>query len=499
MTRFDTLADRYTDSAGKPLNKGKIKFEISGGGTDLTTFSDINQTVGLENSNPVILSAAGVPPPIFFTGEAKAILLNSGDTQLKVLDPVPGGASALDAFSDYSASITYSIEDITRGSNDRYFKSITNNNINNDPVTSNGFWIEINFIHTWDTAYTFSIDFVAVASDSNLYISRVNSNVGNDPVSSPTEWRILTETGSVVGPGSSTDNAIARYDLATGLLLQDSGVLIDDSENVSGIGTLDIDGDFTIAEGKVAITNTANEAAFSLTSSATTLNSFTVLAQVLSTGQAGLFQTDNSSFSAAGGLLKALVNDGSASGNCIVAQQDGTGFSYVGRVTTTIKFQVDGPDGDVRNTNNSYGAISDRKTKTQITAIEPSSYTERFMKLRWSKYKRNDELTRESEGGLASEWRLGLIHDEVLEIFPGCTATDLDWDEIVTGKDKAGADITETIPRLDDSGVQTSTGAIKNSIVEGTIAAIVLQELVREFREYRIKTSKEIEDLTARL
>jgi len=236
MTRFNQLSDQYLDGAANPLALGKIKFEVPNGGTDKDTFAD--QDLTITNSNPVILSATGVPPNIFFNGEAKAFLLDSDDVQIRELDPVPGGSSALDAFADYSASITYSIEDIVRGSSERYFKSITNANLGNDPVTTNGFWIEINFIHTWDTAYTFSIDFVAVASDSNLYISRVNSNVGNDPVSSPTEWRILTETGAVVGPGSSTDNAVVRFDTTTGLLLQNSVVLLNDSGVYSGIADL---------------------------------------------------------------------------------------------------------------------------------------------------------------------------------------------------------------------------------------------------------------------
>lgn len=45
---------------------------------------------------------------------------------------------------------------------------------------------------------------------------------------------------AVVGPASATDNAVARFDTATGKLIQNSGVLIDDSNNVSGVNTLDI-------------------------------------------------------------------------------------------------------------------------------------------------------------------------------------------------------------------------------------------------------------------
>ena len=41
--------------------------------------------------------------------------------------------------------------------------------------------------------------------------------------------------GDVFGPGSSTDNAIARYDTASGKLIQNSGVVIDDADNVTGV------------------------------------------------------------------------------------------------------------------------------------------------------------------------------------------------------------------------------------------------------------------------
>jgi hypothetical protein len=44
--------------------------------------------------------------------------------------------------------------------------------------------------------------------------------------------------GDVVGPASATDNAVARYDLTTGKLIQNSAVIIDDSNNVTGVNTL---------------------------------------------------------------------------------------------------------------------------------------------------------------------------------------------------------------------------------------------------------------------
>lgn len=46
------------------------------------------------------------------------------------------------------------------------------------------------------------------------------------------ETRLSGGTGDVVGPGSSTDNAVARFDGTTGKLLQNSGVTINDSGRV---------------------------------------------------------------------------------------------------------------------------------------------------------------------------------------------------------------------------------------------------------------------------
>jgi hypothetical protein len=45
-------------------------------------------------------------------------------------------------------------------------------------------------------------------------------------------------SGDVVGPATATDNAVARFDGATGELLQNSTVIIGDTGNITGVGTL---------------------------------------------------------------------------------------------------------------------------------------------------------------------------------------------------------------------------------------------------------------------
>lgn len=65
-----------------------------------------------------------------------------------------------------------------------------------------------------------------------------------------TAYSTGASSGDVVGPASSTDNAVARFDLATGKLLQNSVVLIGDTGNITGVGTL--------ASGAQTITSAAN-------------------------------------------------------------------------------------------------------------------------------------------------------------------------------------------------------------------------------------------------
>ncbi len=72
---------------------------------------------------------------------------------------------------------------------------------------------------------------VAIASGTGITVSGTypNFTVTN---SSPSLG------GDVVGPASATDNAITRFDLTTGKLIQNSLVIIDDSGNVTGVNTL---------------------------------------------------------------------------------------------------------------------------------------------------------------------------------------------------------------------------------------------------------------------
>lgn len=53
-------------------------------------------------------------------------------------------------------------------------------------------------------------------------------------------------TDYVAGAASSTDNALVRFDLTTGKVIQNSGIIVDDSNNITGIGSINAEGNLVI-------------------------------------------------------------------------------------------------------------------------------------------------------------------------------------------------------------------------------------------------------------
>ena len=79
-------------------------------------------------------------------------------------------------------------------------------------------------------------------------------------------------TGNVTGPGSSTDTAVVRWNGATGTSIQNSGVLIDGTDNVTGVGTLDTTGTITTSTGDIVATAGNIEATAGSLTAGTTIN-----------------------------------------------------------------------------------------------------------------------------------------------------------------------------------------------------------------------------------
>ncbi len=83
-----------------------------------------------------------------------------------------------------------------------------------------------------DILYFNGTDWVRLAAGTSGDFLRTNG-AGADPA-----WATPAGGGDVSGPGSSTDNAVARWNGVTGTSIQNSGVIVDDNDNVSGVESL---------------------------------------------------------------------------------------------------------------------------------------------------------------------------------------------------------------------------------------------------------------------
>jgi len=186
MARFGEINAQYFDDAGDPLSSGKIYFYESGTTTLKTTYSDINFTI--PNTNPVVLTAAGRQPNIFFDGVAKAILVDKNDVQILVRDPVGQTASA---FGDpWVATKIYSANAVVIGSDGVYYRSLVAANQNNDPTSTSGYWTLLYSVE-WNPGITYQ-EGAVVTYDGEQYQSLQNSNLNNNPSTSPTYWTLLS-------------------------------------------------------------------------------------------------------------------------------------------------------------------------------------------------------------------------------------------------------------------------------------------------------------------
>ena len=137
---------------------------------------------------------------------------------------------------------------------------------------------------------------------------------------------------------------------------------------------------------------------------------------------------------------------------CVLAQNpSGSGYLYEGTnddsSSASRKFGVE-TDGDVRNTNNSYGSLSDQSIKQDIA--DASSQWEDIKNLRVRKFR----LIADVEADADAPYHLGLVAQEVETVSPGLVKVEVQHDAL---KDADGN------PILDDDGElqMQETGELK--------------------------------------
>lgn len=202
--------------------------------------------------------------------------------------------------------------------------------------------------------------------------------------------------------------------------------------------------------------------------------------------------TNNGTYGSAAGLGNLIANDShnfqSDQNNTTVAAINGntngsvtnfdshlatgaTGRHFAGYINTGVVFAV-AANGDVTNTNNSYGAISDRKLKNLLQQKYGDGYYERFKQIQFWTYTLINDPTNQK--------MLGVVAQELQDIFPGLVDSTPDTEKVeITDEDG------NTTTEVRETG--TVTLSVKYSVLS-LIAAMITQEL--QFR---------LDDLTNRI
>ena len=156
--------------------------------------------------------------------------------------------------------------------------------------------------YDWKDLYlSGSIKKVKSTTDATTYTLTLPDKTGTVALTSD----IPSLADYVKGPASATDNAVARFDATTGKLIQNSGVTIDDSNNISTAGSLKLtnNGDVMWNSGswwqriKITDDSSANTNVFEFQQSSDSGVNWTSLFTILDNGsvKAKKFVTDGSS------------------------------------------------------------------------------------------------------------------------------------------------------------------------------------------------------------
>jgi hypothetical protein len=203
---YATPIEQIADGNGKPISGAK-KFLFSvGTTTKKTVYSDEALTVA--RANPVLSDADGRFPQFYLSGLYDEIQQDNSGTATgydgaTLWGPIPIGEVTEGALTLWAADNTYDIPEIVLGSDDNYYRSLTDSNTGNDPVSSPGSWEQLQWGRVWNTNITYTEGDTAYGVDGFLYISTVDSNLANNPPTSSNNWRPAANImQSAIGAGT---------------------------------------------------------------------------------------------------------------------------------------------------------------------------------------------------------------------------------------------------------------------------------------------------------
>ena len=189
MARIIPAFMQFLDGNGDPLVDGWLRFTESGtNNTDKDTFSDVGEAVA--NTNPVQLDGEGRCPSIFGTGSynVRSFVDSGGSpgTQIQQFDPV-GGDLTGGSFSDWNSASIYGEGDLVTGSDGNYYRSLSTNNQNQDPISTASAWEEVQFLGAWNENITYAINDVVIDDSGYIYRS-IQAGLNKIPSDEPEYW-----------------------------------------------------------------------------------------------------------------------------------------------------------------------------------------------------------------------------------------------------------------------------------------------------------------------
>jgi hypothetical protein len=198
MSRFINPFPQFILASGSPNNGGLLVFFDTQTETPKEVFSDPNLTQNI--GNEVRLNDSGSIPDIYLDGAYRVRLFDkTGQNQLQQADPI-GVDTTNTAFNTWLVGNTYNIPDVVTGSDDRFYISLVDTNLGNDPTTQpSAFWEEILFVAVWNNSGTYRQGELVIASDGRTWQSQTGSNTGNDPtLDSGANWRQLLQVADAI-------------------------------------------------------------------------------------------------------------------------------------------------------------------------------------------------------------------------------------------------------------------------------------------------------------
>jgi hypothetical protein len=206
---YTTPVEQISDGNGDPIvGAKKFLFHTGGGATKKTIYSDSALTKA--RANPVLSNADGRFPQFFLDGlydeeQQDNTGTTTGYDGATLWGPLPVGEVAEGALTLWATDNTYDMPEVVLGSDDNYYRSLTDSNTGNDPISSPGSWEQLQWGRVWNTNITYAKNESVYGGDGFLYISTQNSNVAKSPPLNSAWWKPATNQNQPCLGGGTAD------------------------------------------------------------------------------------------------------------------------------------------------------------------------------------------------------------------------------------------------------------------------------------------------------